>query len=63
MHAAPLHSLLASPPLMHAGSHDTLDAHGTSDNTPLPLLLAPPPDVLDAPSVPPQLAPPPDAPD
>eukprot|EP00961_Rhodomonas_salina_P079137 1063901-Rhodomonas_salina.1 len=62
MHAALLHSLLASPLLMHAGAHDTLDAHGTRDVAPLPLLLALPPDVLDAPSLPPPLAPPPDAP-
>eukprot|EP00961_Rhodomonas_salina_P054956 738452-Rhodomonas_salina.1 len=43
MHAAPLHSLLASPQLMHAGAHDTLDAHCTRNVTLMPSLLAPPP--------------------
>eukprot|EP00961_Rhodomonas_salina_P277943 3755692-Rhodomonas_salina.1 len=44
MHAAPLPSLLACPPSMHADAHDALDAHCIRYVTPLPPLLAPPPD-------------------
>eukprot|EP00961_Rhodomonas_salina_P239859 3240534-Rhodomonas_salina.1 len=58
MHAAPLQSLLAPPPSLHADTHSALDAQSARNVAPLPPLLAPPPALMHAQPLPSLLAPP-----